>query len=162
MLGPTNFFPTMQSLLLNDQEVELLKALTDGNVRYLIIGGHAVIFHGHLRPAKDLDIWVEPTQENANKTAIALASVRIHLQPMHLQRLASPGFQMPIGRLNTEILTSVTGLAFNEAFGRSTQTFEQDTFCRVLSLQDLITTKKALARELDLEDVANLEARRGA
>ena len=65
---------------------------------------------------------------------------------------------MPIERLNTELLTSVTGLIFEEAFDRSIQTFEQDTFCRVLSLQDLIAAKKALARAVDLEDVAKLEA----
>ena len=68
------------NLLLNAQELELLSALNDCRARYLVIGGHAVIFHGHLRPAKDLDLWVEPTEENAARVAQALSFVRVFLQ----------------------------------------------------------------------------------
>ena len=132
----------MQSLLLNASEVELLVALAAHNVRYLIIGGHAVIFHGYLRPVKDLDIWVEPTHENAGRTAVALADVRILLQQSHIDRLAAQKLQMPIAGLNTEILTSIAGLEFNDAFEGSKKTFAQETFCLVLYLQDLIVSKK--------------------
>lgn len=152
----------MPSLLLSAEEVELLAALTDSGVRYLVIGGHAVIFHGYQRAAKDLDLWIEPSLENAHKTALALATVRINLQPSEVARVALPGLQMPIACLNTELLTSVAGLEFTGAMERSIQTFERETFCRVLGLQDLITNKKALARALDLEDVAHLEALRAA
>jgi hypothetical protein len=145
------------SLLLNTAEVALLAALSRYGVRYLVIGGHAVIFHGHLRPAKDLDLWVEPSESNAKAIAAALAEVRIQLDDQYVVRLAKPGLQMKIGGLYTELLTSISGFVdFANTFARSVGTYEQGAYCRVISLPDLVASKKALGRESDLSDVAHL------
>ena len=149
----------MPSMQLNAQEIELLSALNDCKARYLIIGGHAVIFHGHLRQAKDLDIWIEPTKENAQRVARALSTVRIFLQPEHVERLAALNLKMPIAHLCTELLTSVTGLEFSDAMKRSKTIFENGTPCRVLGLEDLLLSKRALGRESDLADIAQLESK---
>ena len=127
-------------------------------MRYLVIGGHAVIFHGYLRPAKDLDLWVEPSESNAKAIAAALAEVRVPLEDQHIARLAKPGLQMPIGGLYTELLTSIRGAAdFADAHARSVETYALGTSCRVISLPDLVASKKALGRESDLADIAHLQ-----
>ena len=151
------------SLLLNAQEVELLSALNAHHVQYLVVGGHAVIFHGYLRAAKDLDIWIEPNEKNAELLRSALAAVRVHLGPEHVARLGKPNLQMPIQSLYTELLTSVGDLVFEEALGRSSSTLEKGVPCHVLSLQDLLRCKKLLGRPSDLEDIQNLQeqSRRG-
>ena len=52
---------------MNSDLIELLQYLNEFKVKYLIIGGQAVIAHAEPRYTKDLDIWVEPTEENAHK-----------------------------------------------------------------------------------------------
>jgi hypothetical protein len=145
-------------LLLNAPEVELLSALARCHARYLIIGGHAVIFHGYLRPAKDLDLWVEPTEVNAARVARALSTVHVHLRPEHVERLSRANLQMQVDGLNTELLTSVTGLIFEEAMARSSVAFEGSVSCQVLALGDLIQYKRLVGRDRDLEDIRQLEA----
>lgn len=145
------------ALFLNAQEMELLSALNQYRARYVVVGGHAVQHHGHLRSTKDLDLWVEPTPDNAKRVAHALASVGTFLTQEQTDRLAKPDLQMRIGGLYTEILTTMQGLAFVDAMARSGTATEQGVPCHVLSRDDLITNKRLLGRESDLEDVANLE-----
>jgi len=135
----------------------LLSTLNDYRARYIVIGGHAVIFHGYLREAKDLDIWIEPSQENAQRVAHALSSIGVFLTADQIARLSQPDLKMPIGSLYTEFLTTVTGLDFEATIGHSVSASEQGVPCHVLNLADLLKNKRLLARESDLEDVANLE-----
>ena len=54
-------------MVLNPDFKEFIKLLNDNHVRYLIVGGYAVAFHGHPRYTKDLDFWIEPALANAEK-----------------------------------------------------------------------------------------------
>jgi len=145
------------SLFLSTQEVELLSALNESRTGYIVIGGHAVNFHGYLRPTKDLDIWVEPTEANAARVVQALSSVHLLLQPEYVARLAQPGHQVPVSGMSTELLTSVTGLKFEEAMALSSVAVQQGVPYRVLGLAHLIEYKRRLGRERDLEDVRKLQ-----
>jgi hypothetical protein len=57
---------------MNQDFREFIKSLNDNQVRYLVIGGYAVAFHGYPRYTKDLDIWIEPSPENAANLVKAL------------------------------------------------------------------------------------------
>ena len=59
--------------MLNQDFKEFIKSLNDKNVRYLIVGGYAVAFHGHPRYTKDLDVWIEMKEDNAENIIEALA-----------------------------------------------------------------------------------------
>lgn len=61
---PTIQFPTQFS--------ELLKLLNTHEVKYLVIGGYAVTYHGYPRTTGGLDLWVEQTEENATRIAEAV------------------------------------------------------------------------------------------
>ena len=63
----------MKSLCLNAVESELVGALLNARVRFVIVGGFAVRAHGHLRPTKDLDLMIEPLPENVDLLATVLA-----------------------------------------------------------------------------------------
>jgi len=58
--------------VLNPDFKEFIESLNGNGVRYLVVGGDAVAFHGHPRYTKDIDIWIEPTPENAAKIVKAL------------------------------------------------------------------------------------------
>jgi hypothetical protein len=57
---------------LNDDFLDLLIALSDAEARFLVVGAYAVGVHGHPRATKDLDVWVEPSIENAKRVMAAL------------------------------------------------------------------------------------------
>ena len=59
--------------MLNQDFREFIQSLNDNRVRYLVVGGYAVAFHGHPRYTKDLDIWVEMNPDNASQVAHYLA-----------------------------------------------------------------------------------------
>ena len=67
--------------------------------------------------------------------------------------------QMPIAGIHIKLLTSVTGLTFEQAMARSSSTFEEGVPCHVLGLADLIECKRQLARESDLTDIHHLQAK---
>ena len=58
--------------MLNRDFKEFIQSLNDNLVRYLIVGGYAVAFHGHPRYTKDIDIWIDMTPENAENTVKSL------------------------------------------------------------------------------------------
>jgi len=53
--------------IFNQDFIEFLQALNDAEVKYVLVGGYAVILHGYNRSTSDLDVWVEPTEPNYNK-----------------------------------------------------------------------------------------------
>lgn len=150
----------VMALLLNAQEVELLSALNEHGVRYIVVGGHAVVHYGHLRATKDLDLWIEATPENAERIAHALEGLRFVLNPEQVKRLARPMLQMRLNTLHTELLSDIAGLEFSEAMRQSVTAIEGGVQCHVLGLDDLIANKKLIGRDSDLQDVAALESAR--
>jgi hypothetical protein len=145
------------SLLLNAPEIELLRALLTFGARFLVIGGHAVIFHGYLRPAKDLDLFVDAAADNPGKMISALTSVSVHHPDMTAARLAKPNQQIRIdGMYNAELLTSVAGLSFELAYRDRVVSQEATLQVPVVSREDLLRSKRKLGRPQDLEDVAAL------
>ncbi len=58
--------------MLNQDFKEFIQSLNDNHVRYLVVGGYAVAFHGHPRYTKDIDIWIEMNPENATQVVKAL------------------------------------------------------------------------------------------
>jgi hypothetical protein len=142
----------MASLCLNAVEFEFVGAMLDAQVRFVIVGGFAVRAHGHLRPAKDLDILIEPSPENVDRLATALASFGIPFDP---SKLAKPNMQAPLkGRFSgIEILTSISDVAFEEAFESSIRRCENGRAIPVISRDLLIRSKLARGEGQDMEDV---------
>lgn len=143
------------SLYLNDVEHLLLRALLDAHVRFLIVGGHAVQFHGHLRPAKDLDIFIERSQKNAARLTMVLSQVRININSEQEARFAKVKIQARLERIhnNIEILTSIDAVSFNEAFDQAVYSIENGLEIPVLSKDHLIKSKLARGENKDLEDI---------
>lgn len=144
---------------MNRDFAEMLDALSAARADFLIVGAHALAAHGRPRATGDLDIWVRPTPENAERVWEALASFGAPLGEIQREDLFAAGvvFQIGIAPSRIDLLTSLTGLSFDEAWLRR-DTFEvEGRKLPFLSRADLIRNKKALGRPRDLADVDELE-----
>ena len=143
---------------MNPAFVGLLRALSEADARYLIVGAYAVTFHSRPRATGDLDIWVEATPGNAARVMRALEAFGAPLQELSAADLVTPGivYQIGVPPRRIDILTSLTGLTFDEAWrGHVTGPFG-DLECPVIGRAELARNKRALGRPRDLADLEML------
>jgi hypothetical protein len=139
--------------------IELLKTLSASKVKYLIVGAHAVAFHGHPRFTKDLGIWVEPTQENAHKVWSALRAFGAPLAEVKPEDFANPNivYQMGVPPHRFDILVSIEGVRFQNAWPKRVRGRIADMDVYYLGREHLIRNKKAVGRPQDLIDVEHMQ-----
>lgn len=145
---------------MNPDFLDLLRALRAADARFLVVGAYAVGVHGHPRATKDLDVWVEPTAENAPKVIRALREFGAPLMGLTAQDLETPGIGLQIGRepLRIDIITKVTGPDFAEAWATHIEAeFAPEVRVPVIGMDALLANKRAAGRPQDLADVAALE-----
>jgi hypothetical protein len=144
---------------MNDDFLDLLIELNAANARFMVIGGYAVGVHGYPRATKDLDVWVEPALDNAQRVIVALRAFNAPLGDLSAQDLATPGIGFMMGRppSRIDILTEIAGLEFDETWSRRILRKFGTVECPVISLDDLIVNKRAAGRPQDLVDADELE-----
>jgi hypothetical protein len=141
---------------------DLFSELNAAEARYLVVGAHAVTFHSVPRYTKDIDIWIEPTRENAGRAFSALSRYGAPVENVNVEDLSSPGviFQIGVEPNRVDILTTIAGLNFGEAWSRKVPSTYGEVPINVLGIDDLIVSKKAAGRPQDLLDVEWLERSR--
>ena len=140
--------------------LDLLRALLGADVRFLVVGAYAVGVHGRPRATKDLDVWVEASVDNAPKVINGLVEFGAPLMGLTEADLQSPGIGLQIGVEpgRIDVLTSVSGVRFEDAWPRKVQAdFAEGVRCNVIGLDELLQNKRAAGRPQDLADVAALE-----
>jgi hypothetical protein len=130
---------------LSSDSIDLLRALNDANARYLIVGAHAIAYHARPRATADFDVWVDPSPENARRVYKALAAFGAPLDNLTVQELQS------------DDITDISGVAFDEAWPGRSEDRLGDLKIFVIGREDLIKNKKAAGRRKDLADVERLE-----
>lgn len=127
-------------------------------VRYLVIGGIATILYGVPRATFDLDIIIEPTQNNAQRLLDSLLDAGLGTASLtNVKELLSNEITIFKDWVRIDVQTVTPGLNFQEAWEqRETMTFQGQIFY-VVSKKDLISSKRASGRDVDLEDVRLLE-----
>ena len=127
-------------------------------VRYLIVGGFAVGVHGHVRYTKDLDVWIEPTRENAARTLRVLDEFGFGTLGLTEADFIEPGNVIQLGyppnRL--DLLTQPTGVTFAECWDARIRVDLGTVTANVIGFDDLIANKRASGRLRDLADVEDL------
>ena len=137
----------------------MLHALSEAKVNFLVVGAFAVAVHSEPRATGDLDIWVEPTSENAKRVFRALTSFGAPLADLTVDDLSKPGvvFQMGLPPNRIDILTQVSGISFQEAWATHSTFDLRNLTVPVIGCKALIKNKKAAGRPKDLLDVELLE-----
>jgi hypothetical protein len=137
---------------------EFLKLLKELEVRYLLIGGYAVGFHGYPRATDDMDIWVAIHPENAQKLVSVLKSfgfdqpeliAEIFLQEQKIIRMGFPPMRL-------EITTSISGVEFEECYQTRIIAELDGIEVNLIDLEHLKKNKKASGRPKDLADLEKL------
>ena len=124
-----------------------------------MVGAHAVSFHAVPRYTKDIDVWIEPTAENARRVWTALARFGAPLENVSETDLSTPGtvVQLGVEPNRIDILTRVAGLEFATAWDRRVTSTYDAVPVAFPSLDDLLASKRACGRPQDLLDAEWLE-----
>jgi hypothetical protein len=147
---------------LNSDFRDLLSALSAAEARYLVVGGYAVAFHSEPRFTKDLDIWIAADADNARRVHSALAAFGAPVSGLSATEFTEPGIVLQIGvpPNRVDVLTSVDGITFEEAWPRRVEGAFGGERMWVIGRDDLLRSKRATGRPQDLADVAALERAR--
>ena len=145
---------------MNPDFSELLLAFNAHHVEYLLVDAHALAVYGHVRATKDIDVWVRPDSENAQKVLTALSQFGAPLGDLNKDDLSKAGtiFQIGVPPLRIDVITAIDGVDFADAWPDRFKTSFGGVPVSVISRHHLITNKKASARLQDLADVEKLEA----
>jgi hypothetical protein len=137
---------------------DLLNILNARDVRYLVVGGYAVMKYTEPRYTKDLDIWVDASEENAIAVFSALRAFGAPLTNLTPASFSREGSIYQMGRppARVDVLTSIDGVSFSVAWGNRVDTDIGGVPTKVISRQDLVLNKRASGRPQDLLDLHNL------
>jgi predicted nucleotidyltransferase len=136
---------------------EFLKLLNANNVQYLLVGGWAVGFYGYSRVTADIDIFIGITEDNISLIKSAL--LEFGVPEFDKSMLSTKGNVFRIGRapLRIEIMNEISGVGFDEAFGRK-EYLELEGKLRipVISIEDLFKNKASTGSKKDEADLEEL------
>jgi hypothetical protein len=146
--------------MLNEDYKDMLHTLSGEEVRYLLVGAYAMAAHGYPRATMDIDIWVMPSPENAEAVLRALGRFGAPVHNLNKEDLQKDGtvFQIGVAPRRIDIITSASGLRFEEAYVRSLSVNIEGIEVRIPSIDDLIRNKRASGRTKDLADAEALES----
>ncbi len=140
------------------QTEQLLKLLRENRVRFVVIGATAFPVHGYSRATLDVDIFIEPEKENAQKTWKALKEFGYDVADITIEDLLTKKVLIRQYLVETDIHPMVKGITFERVWRNKVKARFGKTFVWFASLDDLITMKKAASRPKDIEDLRYLLA----
>lgn len=140
------------------QYLDVFRSLKKNKVKYVVIGGIALILHGVQRATYDLDILIEASEENAKRLLKALIEAGLGLAyDVTVEQLLANEVTLFRDRVHVDVQTSTPGIDFNEAWASKMAVKSGKTEAYIVSLEDLIASKKAAGRPKDLEDLKRIE-----
>lgn len=139
----------------------IIAAFNAHRVDFMVIGGWAVAYHGHVRLTEDLDLLVRPTEDNAKRAVAALEAVGggcPELRPEVFTR--DNGISLGDAPVKVDVLSKLPGVDFEAAWTRRESGHFGSATVNFISRADLIDNKRAVGRPRDLDDVRELEGGR--
>ena len=142
---------------------ELLQCLNEFEVRYLIVGGYAIMKYTEPRFTKDLDIWVENSVGNSDRVFEALKRFGAPIESDKITAETFTGdrltYQIGIAPVRIDILTGITGVDFKDAWQDRVEGSVFGVSVHFISLAQLIANKEATARSSDLEQLRQIRTK---
>jgi hypothetical protein len=143
-------------ILLPPDFKEFLQLLNSNKVEYLLIGGYAVGYYGYPRATADMDIWVNATQQNAERLVRVFGTFGFNEVTSEIFLRESQVIRMGVPPLRIEVLTSISGVSFSECFSGRAIAVIDEVKVNLISLHHLKVNKKASGRFKDLDDLEHL------
>ena len=144
--------------MLNRDFREFVESLNSNKVKYLLVGGYAIAFHGHPRYTKDLDIWLELSEENAVNVMKALKDFGFGDLDVSKEDFLHEGMVVQLGYPpnRIDLISSSDGVDFAECYASRIEIEIGELKISVIDLENLKKNKKASGRLQDLADLEKL------
>jgi len=138
---------------------EFLSLLGKHEVRFLVVGGFALAAHGVPRYTKDIDIWLDASEDNARKVLLALEEFGFASLGLEIQDFTTPDLVIQLGYEpnRIDLLTGLTGVQFDEAYPKRIANMIDGVSIWIIDRASLIANKRAFGRPQDLVDATELE-----
>lgn len=135
---------------------KLLRLLKEHKVDFVIIGATAFPVYGYSRATLDIDIFIRPDKDNAERTIVALKDFGYDMSDVSVEDLLAKKILIRQYLIETDIHPFVKGMTFDKVWKNKVRAKFGDTFVYFASLNDLIKMKRAAGRGKDLEDLKYL------
>lgn len=146
---------------LNPDFRDLLRALVDAEVEFVVVGAYALSFHGAPRASGDIDVFVEPSEENASRVWRALLAFGAPLAAagVSMQDFTKPDlvYQIGLPPRRVDVLTSISGVSFEEAWASRVAATLEGRAVPFIGREMFLRNKLAAGRPKDLADAARLK-----
>ena len=147
--------------ILDDYTLELLRALNQHEVEYLVVGGYAVNFHGYRRTTGDIDLWIKP--DNDNKIKIVSVLKEMEVDESMLEQLAAFDFTEPlvfsdgVEPFKIDFLTHLSNVKFDDAWDKKIVSEMDGIVIPYIDLNNLLLSKFTTGRLKDKIDLEELQ-----
>lgn len=137
---------------------DLLELFNSHKVKYIIVGGYALAFHGAPRYTGDIDIFVTPDAKNAQRIMSALEEFGFGSVGLSAADFKKPGqvIQLGVPPVRIDIITSIAGVSWDETFSNRVRGKYGDVQVHYIGREQLILNKRAVGRKKDLADLEAL------
>lgn len=146
--------------MLSQDFIDILSAFTEEKVEYMLVGGHAMAFHGYSRATGVIDLWIRISEDNADKVWRALKTFGAPIFDLDRQDLFTPAtvFQIGVPPNRIDIINTIDGVEFEEAWHERKTVEIEGRVVPFIGKSHLLINKKATGRAKDLNDVSWLES----
>lgn len=136
---------------------EFIGLLDKNDVRYIVIGGYAVVYHGYVRSTNDIDLWIDIRADNIKRLLKALdefgfSSLNIKESDFLPHQIIQLGH--PPNRI--DLVTTPAGIDFETCYESKEEVIIDDITVNIIDFENLIKGKKATHRMRDLADIEEL------
>ncbi len=140
---------------------EYLKLLNDHKVKYLLVGGYAVGYHGYPRATNDIDIWIEKSIDNADKVIEVIKEFGFNVPELQSKLFLQKKNIIRMGKepMRIEIILNIDGVDFEKSYKKKITAKIDGINVNIINLTDLRKNKKASGRLKDLADLQYLPKR---
>ena len=146
-------------MILNPDYKEFFQLLNANKVRYLIVGGYAVAYHGYPRYTKDIDVWIHIHPDNASRIVTALKEFGFESLGLQEDDFLEPETIIQLGYApnRIDLIMGVPGVDFEESHKNRVDEEVDGVRLSFIDLENLKKSKKASGRLQDLADLENLQ-----
>jgi predicted nucleotidyltransferase len=145
-------------MIFNPDFREFVKLLIKNKVEYLIVGGYAVGIHGYPRYTGDLDIWINNTEENAQRILKCVEDFGFSSYNLSVADFTKEGNIIQLGYppVRIDIINQVDGVNFSECFKNKKEITVEGLTLNFIGYEDLLKNKRKSSRPRDIDDIENL------
>ena len=142
--------------------IDFIELLNQHSVDYMVVGAHALAFHGRPRHTGDLDVWIKPSQENATKIVSVLAEFGFSSLGLAEEDFLKESYVTQLGYppLRIDILNTISGVQFDEAYANKVDGEVDGLDVKFINITDFIKNKEASGRQKDLGDIASIKKKK--